>query len=120
MIVVEILATAGGEICCAEDTGTGFERESAEFGEHRHDERREKLIQTQRTLMKEQEPSTWKRLSHEDVTGTFLSGFGSISVSAKNPRIAQTTRVSRGRNFFSEAISENENKDRRSQLRFID
>lgn len=53
-----------GEICCAEDTGTGFERESAEFGEHRHDERREKLIQTQRTLMKEQEPSTWKRLSH--------------------------------------------------------
>lgn len=63
--------------------------------------------------MKEQEPSTWKELlSHEDVTGTFLSGFGSISVGEKheNCTIVKDSRVSRGRNFFSEAISENENK----------
>ena len=53
--------------------------------------RRRKLdTNIQRTLMKKQESSTWKLLSHEDVTGKFLSGFGSnLRFAQKGREIAQ-------------------------------
>lgn len=81
------------------------------FNEH---EREKILSQIQRTLMKEKESSTWKLISHEDITGKFLFGFRFNLLLrhrfAKNWKIAQLKatkkklltkeEITRGRKIF--------------------